>query len=125
MTFTPLKKIVNYILSVSEFHILNSWRQEDQNTHECKREKPHQLTIEAEADEIKEQRCSCTARSTGYCSHVVGLIHTLDLWRAQDEMSTTSLPQQWHKPRGKKIDAKPITAVVVEKENVSWKRRPV
>ncbi|XP_045074555.1 integrator complex subunit 13-like, partial [Coregonus clupeaformis] len=30
----PLKKLVNYIVSDSEFHILNSWRQEDQSTHE-------------------------------------------------------------------------------------------
>lgn len=30
----PTKKLVNYIVSDSEFHILNSWRQEDQNTHE-------------------------------------------------------------------------------------------
>nr|XP_029523142.1 integrator complex subunit 13-like [Oncorhynchus nerka] len=30
----PLKKLINYIVSDSEFHILNSWRQEDQSTHE-------------------------------------------------------------------------------------------
>uniref|UniRef100_A0A3P8X7K6 Integrator complex subunit 13 n=1 Tax=Esox lucius TaxID=8010 RepID=A0A3P8X7K6_ESOLU len=30
----PTKKLVNYIVSDSEFHILNSWRQEDQSTHE-------------------------------------------------------------------------------------------
>uniref|UniRef100_A0A8D2ZD37 Integrator complex subunit 13 n=1 Tax=Scophthalmus maximus TaxID=52904 RepID=A0A8D2ZD37_SCOMX len=30
----PKDKLVNYIVSDSEFHILNSWRQEDQTTHE-------------------------------------------------------------------------------------------
>ncbi|XP_020326758.2 integrator complex subunit 13 isoform X3 [Oncorhynchus kisutch] len=30
----PLRKLINYIVSDSEFHILNSWRQEDQSTHE-------------------------------------------------------------------------------------------
>ncbi|TKS90883.1 Integrator complex subunit 13 [Collichthys lucidus] len=30
----PLDKLVNYIVSDSEFHILNSWRQEEQSTHE-------------------------------------------------------------------------------------------
>ncbi|XP_053200051.1 integrator complex subunit 13 [Scomber japonicus] len=30
----PKDKVVNYIVSDSEFHILNSWRQEDQSTHE-------------------------------------------------------------------------------------------
>ncbi|XP_056132620.1 integrator complex subunit 13 [Lampris incognitus] len=30
----PIGKLVNYIVSDSEFHILNSWRQEDQSTHE-------------------------------------------------------------------------------------------
>ncbi|XP_070709706.1 integrator complex subunit 13 [Pempheris klunzingeri] len=30
----PRNKLINYIVSDSEFHILNSWRQEDQSTHE-------------------------------------------------------------------------------------------
>ncbi|KAM8910830.1 integrator complex subunit 13 isoform 1-T3 [Spinachia spinachia] len=30
----PLHKLINYIVSDSEFHILNSWRHEDQSTHE-------------------------------------------------------------------------------------------
>ncbi|XP_044041417.1 integrator complex subunit 13 isoform X2 [Siniperca chuatsi] len=30
----PRDKLVNYIVSDSEFHILNSWKQEDQSTHE-------------------------------------------------------------------------------------------
>ncbi|XP_075967811.1 integrator complex subunit 13 isoform X2 [Anarhichas minor] len=30
----PLHKLINYLVSDSEFHILNSWRQEDQSTHE-------------------------------------------------------------------------------------------
>ncbi|KAF7655306.1 hypothetical protein LDENG_00058210 [Lucifuga dentata] len=30
----PKNKLVNYIVSDSEFHTLNSWRQEDQSTHE-------------------------------------------------------------------------------------------
>lgn len=30
----PRDKLVNYIVSDSEFHILNSWRREDQSTHE-------------------------------------------------------------------------------------------
>lgn len=30
----PTDKLINYIVSDSEFHILNSWRREDQSTHE-------------------------------------------------------------------------------------------
>ncbi|KAF3859595.1 hypothetical protein F7725_021994 [Dissostichus mawsoni] len=30
----PLHKLINYVVSDSEFHILNTWRQEDQSTHE-------------------------------------------------------------------------------------------
>ncbi|KAK7913592.1 hypothetical protein WMY93_013803 [Mugilogobius chulae] len=30
----PLDKLINYIVSDSEFHSLNSWRREDQSTHE-------------------------------------------------------------------------------------------
>ncbi|XP_064175688.1 integrator complex subunit 13 [Anguilla rostrata] len=30
----PTRKLVNYIVSDSEFHVLNSWNQEDQNTQE-------------------------------------------------------------------------------------------
>ncbi len=59
----------------------------------------------------------------------MGLIYALDLARARDAVlshtssttqtksSCTSLPQQWHKPRGNKIRAVPISSVVVAKAN--------
>ncbi|XP_067307635.1 uncharacterized protein [Pseudorasbora parva] len=101
-----------------------------------KQQPPHTLTIQMGNTQIEEQLCSCTAGAPGYCSHVVGLIYALDLARGQDaelshtsttqtKSSCTSLPQQWHKPRGSKIRAVPISSVVVAKANENRKRRPI
>ena len=50
----------------------------------------------------------------GYCSHIVGLIYTLDLIKAQQSPAIlcTSLPQQWHKPGNSKIKGVPISSIV-------------
>ncbi|KAG5283867.1 hypothetical protein AALO_G00020410 [Alosa alosa] len=99
---------------------------------QSKNEPPHILLIETEAgtDNIKEQHCSCKAGSTGFCAHIIGLIHTLDLCKAQHinavpVQSSTSLPQQWHKPRGAKVAPQPVTAVVVARAKTERKRRPI
>ncbi len=55
----------------------------------------------------------------------MGLINTLDMMKAQEESpvkACTSLPQQWHKPRGAKIKAVPISTVVVAKAKKDRKR---
>ena len=71
-------------------------------------------------------------RQSGTCSHLVALVYVLGhyqqlgLKQVPDEQSATSLPQQWHKPRGPKIRAQPVSEVVIAKPtNMRRKRRPV
>ncbi|KAK0134418.1 hypothetical protein N1851_007030 [Merluccius polli] len=81
--------------------------------------------------EAKQSRSSNVLAQQGYCSHVVGLVYALDLaiTKARDAepctSSCTSLPQQWHKPRGNKIRAVPISTVVVAKATENRRRRPI
>ena len=70
-------------------------------------------------------------RLSGTCSHVIGLVYTLAHYQHQglkevpDELSSTSLPQQWHKPRGRKVKPQPVTSLVMAKPKKDRKRRPV
>ncbi|KAK0139997.1 hypothetical protein N1851_023104 [Merluccius polli] len=89
---------------------------------QAKTETPHLNSISASTTPGGETiRSSNVLAQQGYCSHVVGLVYALDLaiTKARDAepctSSCTSLPQQWHKPRGNKIRAVPISTVVVAK----------
>ena len=66
-------------------------------------------------------------RSAGYCSHIVGLMYTLDLQRGQKEVSNplscTSMPQMWHKPRGKTIQNEPVPHIKPLKAKLKRKRK--
>ena len=42
-----------------------------------------------------------------------------------EQLSCTSLPQQWNKPRGSKIEPVPIKDVVVARPVEKRKRKPV
>ena len=73
-------------------------------------------------------------RLSGTCSHVIGLVHTishyqnLNLKEVPAELSATSLPQQWHKPRGRKIKPQPVTSMTLAnptKSPAERKRKPV
>lgn len=70
-------------------------------------------------------------RNSGYCSHAIALVFTLENWRAEgldeipDEPSSTSRPQSWHVPRGSKIKPEAIAKVVVANPTSARKRRPV
>ncbi|KAJ4947943.1 hypothetical protein JOQ06_009972 [Pogonophryne albipinna] len=54
-------------------------------------------------------------------------MYSLNISRAQNEdtASCTSRPQQWHKPRGKKVAGQPISSAVVAKAKLNRKQRPV
>ncbi|KAK0143487.1 hypothetical protein N1851_018399 [Merluccius polli] len=93
---------------------------------QCKREKPHLVAITIADNKIADQHCSCTAGEPGYCSHVIGLIHHVDRLRGKDHLSCTSQAQQWHRPRGKRIQSgQPITSVIVAKAKAKRKKKPV
>ena len=73
-------------------------------------------------------------RLSGTCSHVVGLVHTiahyqnLNLKEVPDELSATSLPQQWHKPRGRKIKPQAVVSMTLAnpiKSPADRKRKPI
>lgn len=68
---------------------------------------------------------------TGHCSHVIGLLKYLqglklhNISTLPDQLSCTSVPQQWHVPRGEKIEPVPLNHVVVAKPCETRKRKPV
>ncbi|KAL4222770.1 hypothetical protein ACF0H5_018810 [Mactra antiquata] len=74
---------------------------------------------------------SAEQRLTGQCSHVLGLIKSLQGFKLHEykeipnQLSCTSIPQQWNVPRGKKIAATPINHIVVAKPSLTRKRKPV
>jgi len=57
----------------------------------------------------------------GTCSHVLGLSYTLIHYQHQGlnevpaSLSITSLPQQWHKPRGAKIEPRSVVNMILAK----------
>ena len=70
-------------------------------------------------------------RQSGTCSHLIALAYTLQHYQqlglkaVPDDLSATSLPQQLHKPRGRKIKPQPVSSLVMAKpKNISRKRRP-
>jgi hypothetical protein len=78
-----------------------------------KNEPPHDLTCyltcTSSSSEAHHCSCTCAIGSGGCCGHVIGLLYQLAEYKAlgltcvPDPVPCTSLPQQWHKPRGEKI----------------------
>ena len=66
--------------------------------------------------------CTCVAGELGFCNHAIGLMYLIShyyITKAKvipDDLACTSLPQQWHKPRGKKISSRPLMDVVFKKK---------
>ncbi|XP_023930658.1 uncharacterized protein LOC112041543 [Lingula anatina] len=100
-----------------------------------KSDPPHGLTLTLSCtdNKIVNSQCSYVAGMSGDCSHIYGLVHTLahyqqyGLKEVPAELSATSLPQQWHKPRGKKISPAPVMEMVMSKAKSATdrKRKPV
>ena len=65
--------------------------------------------------------CTCVAGALGFCNHAIGLMYLIShyyMTKAKvipDDLVCTSLPQQWHKPRGKKISSEPLMDMVFKK----------
>uniref|UniRef100_A0A8W8M6K4 SWIM-type domain-containing protein n=1 Tax=Magallana gigas TaxID=29159 RepID=A0A8W8M6K4_MAGGI len=84
--------------------------------------------------DIDNDSCSSDIFSyslNGHCSHIVGLIKSLQGFKLHnfsnvpEQQSCTSIPQQWHVPRGSKIKPVPINHLVVARPTESRKRKPV
>ena len=76
--------------------------------------------------------CTLSFRISGQCSHVLAVIVTLEEWKVGGykdvpaQPSSTSLPQQWDKPRGAKIKAEPVSQMIISRPvNMNRKRKPV
>ena len=60
--------------------------------------------------------------------HTIAHYQNLNLKEVPAELSVTSLPQQWHKPRGRKIKAQPVIAMTLAdptKPSSERKRKPI
>ena len=78
-----------------------------------KNETPHSLScflhIINDETSIHQSVCTCTIGDSGCCGHIIGLLfqlaeyNMLKLSSVPDPVPSTSLPQEWHKPRGDKI----------------------
>ncbi|XP_078000273.1 uncharacterized protein LOC144452932 isoform X1 [Glandiceps talaboti] len=99
-----------------------------------KSESPHKIEVDISRvlRKVTNANCSCKAGLSGHCSHVIGLIKSLQGLKLHNftnvpaQLSCTSIPQQWHVPRGPKIKPVPINHVVVARPTIETrKRRPI
>ncbi|XP_022312022.2 uncharacterized protein LOC111117245 [Crassostrea virginica] len=114
-----------------------------------KSEEPHKVNIDLlkTNNTISDAHCSCKAgfhNSTltgnrylypwvsGQCAHILAVILTIEQWKIAGLMeipshpSSTSLPQQWDKPRGPKICSEPVSQMIIcRPTNLNRKRKPV
>ncbi|XP_048777060.2 uncharacterized protein LOC125681149 [Ostrea edulis] len=71
-------------------------------------------------------------RESGQCAHVLAVIMNLEQWKISgfveipSMLSSTSLPQQWDKPRGDKIQPEPVSQMIISNpSNLNRKRKPI
>ncbi|KAJ8309693.1 hypothetical protein KUTeg_011558 [Tegillarca granosa] len=93
---------------------------------------PHKLSVTLKNKRhICDAYCSCTAGSGGACSHMVGLVKTIQQFKilglkdVPSEQACTSLPQTWHIPRGNRITPISVSKVVVTKAKDVRKKIPI
>ncbi|XP_035985120.1 uncharacterized protein LOC118558687 [Fundulus heteroclitus] len=93
---------------------------------------PHSLSINIDVDKITDAYCSCKAGLGGHCSHIIGLLKTLQYFKLQsfssipDRLSCTSMPQAWgaQSARGLRIEPVPINHLTLARNVTHRKRRP-
>ena len=100
-----------------------------------KNEAPHSLVCDILVSSaetcICNGTCSCTIGDSGCCGHLIGLLFqvaeysTLKLSAVPDPVPSTSLPQEWHKPRGKKIGAARVEDITLSSPAGVTKSRAV
>ena len=73
-----------------------------------------------------------TGRISGTCAHAAALVYTIQHYKrlglneVPAELPCTSLPQQWHRPRGSKIEPEPVSSMVFSKPKPTpRKKKPV
>ncbi|XP_046558783.1 uncharacterized protein LOC124267828 [Haliotis rubra] len=95
---------------------------------------PHviNLSLDRIHKSFTDAHCSCKCGASGKCSHVLALVLILEGWKISgyqaipSQPSSTSLPQQWDKPRGPKIESEAVSQIIIARpRNLNRKRRPV
>ena len=90
-----------------------------------KSQPPHKLRLAISTKQpnfdVLGSSCTCVAGSLGFCDHAVGLMHLVShffmtkIKVIPDNFASTSLPQQWHKPRRKTISSEPLLDMIFKK----------
>ena len=93
-----------------------------------KSETPHRirLVISTESPyDVLGSSCTWVAGSVGFCNHAIPVMYLVphysmgNVKAIPDDVACTSLPQLWHKPRGKQIAAEPLMGMVFKKPRLS------
>ncbi|XP_061171725.1 uncharacterized protein LOC133181207 [Saccostrea echinata] len=96
-----------------------------------KNSSPHSLNLDVSSGSLQLAHCSCTAGASGSCSHIIGLLMALQHWilmgfkAVPDNLTCTSLPQQWSVPRGSKIESSATPQICIIKPHPDRKQKPV
>lgn len=89
-----------------------------------KSETPHKIRLAISVKDpydVLGSSCTCVAGALGFCNHAIGLMYLVSHYYMgkvkviPDDLVCTSLPQQWHKPRGKRISSEPLMEMVFKK----------
>lgn len=89
-----------------------------------KSETPHKIRLAISVKDpyvVLGSSCTCVAGALGFCNHAIGLMYLVSHYNMAkvkvipDDLVCTLLPQQWHKPRGKKIYSEPLMEMVFKK----------
>lgn len=132
MVMKPFERGVNFFIEGYLHNVLVKHHRESKTFYfraRCyrslrKSESPHKIKLAISTEQpfdVLASSCTCVAGSLGFCNHAVGLMYLVSHYyltktkSVPDDLVCTSLPQQWHKPRGKSISSEPLMNMVFKK----------
>lgn len=132
MVMKPFERGVNFFIEGYLHNVLVKHHRESKTFYfraRCyrslrKSESPHKIKLAIATEQpfdVLASSCTCVAGSLGFCNHAVGLMYLVSHYyltktkSVPDDLVCTSLPQQWHKPRGKSISSEPLMNMVFKK----------
>ena len=132
MVMKPFERGVNFFIEGYLHNVLVKYHRESKTFYfraRCyrslrKSESPHKIKLAIATEQpfdVLASSCTSVAGSLGFCNHAVGLMYLVSHYyltktkSVPDDLVCTSLPQQWHKPRGKSISSEPLMNMVFKK----------
>lgn len=133
MVVKPFERGVNFFIEGYLHNVLVKWHVASETFYFralCyrslrKNEAPHKLRLAISSRgplyKVLGSSCTCVAGALGFCNHAIGLMYLVSHYYMTkvklipDNLACTSLPQQWHKPRGKTISSEPLMDMVFKK----------